>query len=141
MLLKARFSIQIIQGQIQGLEKKYVGVMIFYLCELLYGQKLFKRLFDLGLHRVLLLLLMVVVFTPVVRGFFTRFRTVISTHCDEIVSKQLPSVHFWKETHFVKFNKHVKRQTEAQNPSFIFENNTTVAPTQLVVAMPAPREI
>lgn len=117
-------------------EKRRTVVMKIYLCELLYGQELFVRLFNLGLHRVLL---MVVVFTPMVGGLFTGFRAVICTHRAEVPGKQLLSVHFWSETQFVKFNKHETPNTEAQISSFIYENNTTVAPSQLVVATPAPR--
>ena len=78
-------------SKISGLRKI---ITIIYLCELLHGQELFERPVNLGMQRVLLVVVMVVVFTPMVGGLFTGFRAVISTHGTEISSKQLLRVHF-----------------------------------------------
>jgi hypothetical protein len=75
---------------LDGEEKLFT---IIYLCELLHGQELFKRPVNLGMQRVLLVMV-VVVFTPMVEGLFTGFRAVISTHGTEISRKQLLRVHF-----------------------------------------------
>jgi hypothetical protein len=80
---------KLLQDKILGEDKLFTTI---YLCQLLNGQELFERPVNLGMQRVLVVV--VVVFTPMVGGLFTGFRAVISTHGTEISRKQLLRVHF-----------------------------------------------